>query len=146
MRTDTIFDLASLSKLFTSIVAMQQIQAGTLDLNATVASYLPDYASNGKGDITIADAAHPHLRAAGRPDPAAVAGYPDMPSRIKAILDTVPAVPGRQHLPVLRPEHALACSRCWQKITGKPLDDAGARRASPVRWACGHHVQPARLR
>ncbi len=53
MRTDTIFDLASLSKLFTCIVAMQQIQAGKLDLNATVASYLPEFATNGKGAITI---------------------------------------------------------------------------------------------
>jgi CubicO group peptidase (beta-lactamase class C family) len=38
MRTNTIFDLASLSKLFTCIVAMQQIQAGTLNVDATVAS------------------------------------------------------------------------------------------------------------
>src|SRR5215469_11707515 len=53
MRTNTIFDLASLSKLFTCIAAMQQIQAGRLDVNATVASYLPQFAVNGKDGITI---------------------------------------------------------------------------------------------
>lgn len=50
---DTIYDLASLSKLFTSIVAMQLVERGKLSLDATVASYLPQFAQNGKGDITI---------------------------------------------------------------------------------------------
>lgn len=53
MRNDTIFDLASMSKLFTTIVALQQAERGTIDLNATVASYLPDFAQNGKGTITL---------------------------------------------------------------------------------------------
>lgn len=53
MRNDTIFDLASMSKLFTTIVALQQVERGKLDLDATVASYLPDFARNGKGSITL---------------------------------------------------------------------------------------------
>jgi CubicO group peptidase (beta-lactamase class C family) len=52
MRTDTIFDLASVSKLFTSIVVMQQVEAGRIDLDAPVATYVPEFAENGKGDIT----------------------------------------------------------------------------------------------
>ena len=50
---DTLYDLASLSKLFTTIVAMHLVQAGTLSLDATVASYIPQFAQNGKGGITI---------------------------------------------------------------------------------------------
>ncbi|NEC69545.1 serine hydrolase domain-containing protein [Streptomyces sp. SID9727] len=53
MAEDTVFDLASVSKLFTSILAVQQIERGTLELEATVASYLPEFAGGGKQDITI---------------------------------------------------------------------------------------------
>ena len=53
MRTDTIFDLASVSKLFTSIIVMQQVEAGRIDLDAPMASYLPEFAENGKGAITV---------------------------------------------------------------------------------------------
>ncbi|MFC9246105.1 serine hydrolase [Streptomyces sp. NPDC057136] len=53
MAEDTVFDLASVSKLFTSILAVQQIERGELELEATVASYLPDFAGGGKQDITI---------------------------------------------------------------------------------------------
>jgi CubicO group peptidase (beta-lactamase class C family) len=53
MRKDTIFDLASMSKLFTTIVALQEAERGKIDLDATVASYLPDFAQNGKGAITL---------------------------------------------------------------------------------------------
>ncbi|MGH3453413.1 MAG: serine hydrolase [Nocardioidaceae bacterium] len=53
MRTDTIFDLASVSKLFTSIVVMQQVEAGRIDLDSPVATYVPEFAENGKRDITI---------------------------------------------------------------------------------------------
>lgn len=53
MAEDTVFDLASVSKLFTSILAVQQIERGTLELEAKVTSYLPDFARAGKQDITI---------------------------------------------------------------------------------------------
>jgi len=53
MTRDTVFDLASLSKLFTSVLAVQQIEHGTLDLEGRVASYLPDFGGAGKQDITI---------------------------------------------------------------------------------------------
>ena len=53
MRTDTIFDMASMSKLFTTIVALQEAERGKISLDATVASYLPGFAQNGKGTITL---------------------------------------------------------------------------------------------
>ena len=45
MRTDTIFDLASLSKLFTSIAVLQLVEAGQIDLDEPVAHYLPEFAT-----------------------------------------------------------------------------------------------------
>ncbi|MEV0551996.1 serine hydrolase [Streptomyces sp. NPDC050597] len=53
MAQDTVFDLASVSKLFTSILAVQQIERGALELEGKVASYLPDFGGAGKQDITI---------------------------------------------------------------------------------------------
>ncbi|WP_406165333.1 serine hydrolase [Streptomyces sp. NBC_00996] len=50
---DTVYDLASVSKLFTSILAVQQMERGALELEASVASYLPEFAGGGKQDITI---------------------------------------------------------------------------------------------
>ncbi|MEU6065555.1 serine hydrolase [Streptomyces sp. NPDC047082] len=53
MAEDTVFDLASVSKLFTSLLAVQQMERGTLELEATVASYVPEFGAAGKQDITI---------------------------------------------------------------------------------------------
>jgi CubicO group peptidase (beta-lactamase class C family) len=43
--TDTIFDMASVTKLFTSVLATQLISAGDLDPQAPVIDYLPEFAS-----------------------------------------------------------------------------------------------------
>ncbi|QHY93854.1 D-alanyl-D-alanine-carboxypeptidase/endopeptidase AmpH precursor [Streptomyces sp. S4.7] len=53
MAEDTVFDLASVSKLFTSILAVQRIERGTLALEERVASYLPDFGGAGKQNMTI---------------------------------------------------------------------------------------------
>ncbi|MEV6400377.1 serine hydrolase [Streptomyces sp. NPDC051907] len=53
MAGDTVFDLASVSKLFTSILAVQQIERGALELEAPAASYLPDFGGAGKQDVTV---------------------------------------------------------------------------------------------
>ncbi|MFF4169486.1 serine hydrolase [Streptomyces sp. NPDC001744] len=53
MAEDTVFDLASVSKLFTSILAVQQIERGALDLEAGITAYLPDFGGGGKRDVTV---------------------------------------------------------------------------------------------
>ncbi|MER6996697.1 serine hydrolase [Streptomyces sp. NPDC000410] len=53
MARDTVFDLASVSKLFTSILAVQQIERGALVLEERVAAYLPEFGAAGKQDITV---------------------------------------------------------------------------------------------
>ncbi|MBA3310902.1 MAG: serine hydrolase [Nocardioidaceae bacterium] len=54
-RTDTIYDLASVTKTFTAIAVMQQVEAGSVELDEPVATYLPDFAQAGKEDVTIRD-------------------------------------------------------------------------------------------
>jgi SSS family transporter len=54
MTEDTIFDMASLTKvLVTGTAILQLYEAGKLDLDAPVAKYLPDFAANGKQNVTI---------------------------------------------------------------------------------------------
>ncbi|MFJ6082225.1 serine hydrolase domain-containing protein [Streptomyces sp. NPDC092369] len=50
---DTPFDLASLTKLFTSVAAVQQIERGTLGVDARVGDYLPDFRAAARHGITI---------------------------------------------------------------------------------------------
>ena len=54
MTEDTVFDLASLTKvLATAPSVMQLYEQGRFRLNDPVAMYLPEFAANGKQDITI---------------------------------------------------------------------------------------------
>ncbi|MFE7128459.1 serine hydrolase [Streptomyces sp. NPDC057617] len=53
MAEDTVFDLASVSKLFTSILAVQRIERGALELEERVTAYLPEFGRAGKEDITV---------------------------------------------------------------------------------------------
>ena len=54
MTQDTIFDMASLTKpLMTATAVMQLCEQGKLSFNDPVAKYLPEFAANGKQDITI---------------------------------------------------------------------------------------------
>jgi CubicO group peptidase (beta-lactamase class C family) len=50
---DTIYDLASLSKLFTTIAALREIDNGRICICEPVAKYVPEFAQNGKGNVTI---------------------------------------------------------------------------------------------
>ncbi len=54
MTVDTIFDLASMTKcVATATAVMKLVQEGKIRLNDPVAAYLPEFAKNGKGNITI---------------------------------------------------------------------------------------------
>jgi len=54
MTVDTIFDLASLTKCIATTTAMMQLmEEGRVRLNDPVSAYLPDFAQNGKNQITV---------------------------------------------------------------------------------------------
>ena len=56
MTLDTVFDLASLTKcIATATSAMKLVEDGRIRLSDSVATYLPEFAQNGKKDITIRD-------------------------------------------------------------------------------------------
>lgn len=56
MTIDTIFDVASLTKVIATTTAMMQLEEqGKIKLNDPVVKYIPEFSQNGKADITIRD-------------------------------------------------------------------------------------------
>jgi uncharacterized protein YbbC (DUF1343 family)/CubicO group peptidase (beta-lactamase class C family) len=56
MVVDTIFDLASLTKVVaTTTSVMQLVEKGRIRLNDPVSKYIPEFGQNGKEDITVRD-------------------------------------------------------------------------------------------
>ncbi len=56
MTVNTVFDIASLTKVVaTTVAAMQLVEQGKVRLNDPVVKYIPEFGQNGKGDITVRD-------------------------------------------------------------------------------------------
>src|SRR5215469_6331707 len=56
MTIDTIFDLASLTKVVaTTTAVMQLVDQGKVRLNDPVVKYIPEFGQNGKADVTVRD-------------------------------------------------------------------------------------------
>ncbi len=53
MTVGTPFDLASVTKLFTAVAAVQQIERGTLGVDAEVGAYLPDFRGAARHGVTV---------------------------------------------------------------------------------------------
>ena len=54
MTSDTIFDIASLTKVVaTTTAVMQLVEQGKIRLNDPVGRYIPEFAQNGKQDVTV---------------------------------------------------------------------------------------------
>lgn len=52
-KIDTIYDMASLTKVFTAVAALRAMDEGKLELEKTVAGYMPEFAENGKENVTV---------------------------------------------------------------------------------------------
>jgi uncharacterized protein YbbC (DUF1343 family)/CubicO group peptidase (beta-lactamase class C family) len=54
MTPDTVFDVASLTKVVaTTTSVMRMVQLGQVKLNDPVGRYIPEFAQNGKGEVTV---------------------------------------------------------------------------------------------
>ena len=49
----TKYKIASITKVFTSVLILQLYEQGKIDLNRTIGAYLPDYAGEGKDKVTL---------------------------------------------------------------------------------------------
>ncbi|MBO0823920.1 MAG: beta-lactamase family protein, partial [Actinobacteria bacterium] len=158
MRTDTIFDIASLSKLFTTLVAVQQLERGTLPLNTPVASYLPGFGQRCKDHITIRQLLT-HTSGL-RPDLPFYKYQTRAEQRELLYSDKPQATPGTAY--IYSDLNLIALQFVLEKVTGRPLDalvrdgitrplgmtDTGynppAARRSRIAATDDQHVPPAK--
>ncbi|GHH93545.1 serine hydrolase domain-containing protein [Streptomyces capillispiralis] len=118
MAEDTVFDLASVSKLFTSILAVQQIERGALELEAAVASYLPDFGRAGKQDMTIR---HLLTHTSGFRAWIPLYNAPTYEEKVRLILDEKPAgPPGTAYL--YSDLNLISLQLVLEAVTGRTLD------------------------
>ncbi|MFF0715013.1 serine hydrolase domain-containing protein [Streptomyces bauhiniae] len=114
---DTPFDLASLTKLFTSVAALQQIERGTLGIDARVGAYLPEFAGASEHGVTVRQLL---THTAGLAPELPLYDYPDLTARLARLRAEPPtSKPGEylySDLGMLLLQHVL------ERITGRTLD------------------------
>ena len=122
MRPDSIFDLASLTKVCTALLVLQLVDRGKVELDAPLQKYLPEFTGAGKRAITIAMLlAHTSALPVG----AKVTGLPDNAARWKSVL-TTPLIKGGVPGQTFRYSSVglMVLGRLVEKVTGKSLDKA----------------------
>jgi CubicO group peptidase (beta-lactamase class C family) len=122
MRPDSIFDLASVTKVYTAILLLQQVDKGRVELNAPVIDYLPGFTGTGKAAITVAMLL---THTSGLPVGAKVTGLPDNTARWNAVL-TTPLVTGATPGNTFRYSSVglMIAGKIVEKVTGQRLDQA----------------------
>jgi CubicO group peptidase (beta-lactamase class C family) len=119
---DTIYDVASLTKLYTTVAGLRCIDQGLITLNGTVVTYLPAFGTNGKRNITILQLM---THTSGFPaDPEVglwMPQYPTYESRVQQILnESLVSVPGSAFL--YSDINYMTMMLVIEKVTGKRLD------------------------
>jgi uncharacterized protein YbbC (DUF1343 family)/CubicO group peptidase (beta-lactamase class C family) len=125
MTTDTIFDLASLTKLIATTPAiMKLVEQGKLRLNDPVAHYLPEFATNGKEQITLRMLLT-HTSGL-RPDPPLDDAKKGEEALLKSIeADTLVAPPGARF--IYSDTGFIVLAELVRRVSGMPLDEFAAR-------------------
>lgn len=143
VRPDTIFDLASITKLFTSIAVMDLVERGTVDLDLPVARYLPGFASNGKRRVTVRELLTHTSGLDAEPSPALWRGYADIPSRRAAVLNSpLASPPGTTYL--YSDINLMALGFLVEQLTGSTLDAVvGDRITGPLGMVDTGFTPPA---
>jgi serine-type D-Ala-D-Ala carboxypeptidase len=124
MRPDSIFDLASITKVFTALLVLRQIDRGAVDPAAPVARYLPEFAAGqarAKGSVTVAMLlAH----TGGVPVGLTLAGTSGDAARRAKVL-TTPLIPGAVPGSTFRYSSLglMVLGQLVEKVAGRALDD-----------------------
>lgn len=125
MREDTIFDVASVSKLFTSVVLVSQAEEGTLDLDARVAEYLPafDQSDPAKSPIVVRQLVS---HTSGMKPDMDLEPYPDNDARFAAVFkEPLQSAPGEEY--AYSDLNLITAARLLEEVTGEGFDDLVAR-------------------
>ncbi|MFE9094295.1 serine hydrolase domain-containing protein [Streptomyces sp. NPDC007264] len=117
MTLDTPFDLASLTKLFTAVAAVQQLERGTLGVDARVGAYLPDFHGAAEHGITVRQLL---THTSGLPPELPLYDRPSQAARLAALRAQAPVgEPGAYCYSDLNP---LLLQHVLERLTGRTLD------------------------
>nr|WP_223188220.1 serine hydrolase domain-containing protein [Streptomyces sp. TRM68416] len=117
MTVGTPFDLASLTKLFTAVAAVQQIERGTLGIDAEVGAYLPDFRGAARYGVTVRQLL---THTSGLRPELPLYDCADDTERVARLRAEVPlGVPGTYCYSDLNP---LVLQHVLERITGRGLD------------------------
>ncbi|MDX6354908.1 MAG: hypothetical protein QOF98_1811 [Streptomyces sp.] len=118
MRPDTVFDLASLTKLFTAVAAVRQIERGTLELDVPIARYVPGLTAAATYGITPR---HLLTHTSGLRPELPLYELPDAPARAARLAAEEPLIPPGSDR-CYSDLNLLLLQTVLEQITGRPLD------------------------
>ncbi len=145
MTVDTIFDIASLTKVVaTTTAVMQLVQKGDVRLNDPVAKYLPEFAQNGKEDITVRNLLT-HFSGL-RSDIDLTPPWEGRDTALRMALAETPAYsPGSRFL--YSDTNFIALGALVERVSGSTLDAYCARKIfTPLRMTRTRFLPPAAWR
>lgn len=146
MDTNTIFDMASVTKLFTATAVMQLWDEGKIDLDAPVAKYLPTFGVNGKNAVTVRELLT-HTSGLG-PDPSTPLF--DIPGarqdRIDYVLQLPLDYPPKTHY-IYSDSNFITLGALIEKISGEREDQFVHQHiAAPLHMSSTMYNPPANLK
>ncbi|MGH3736677.1 MAG: serine hydrolase [Micromonosporaceae bacterium] len=146
MREDSIFDMASVSKLFTTVVVLQLVEQGRIDLDGPVAGYIPDFAAEGKGAITVRQLlTHTSGMRAWIPLYSRYATPQERVDGVYASTLQPGATPGNQY--IYSDLGLITLGKIAETLTGKPLDVLVTERITgPLGMTDTMYNPPAELK
>lgn len=144
MTVDTIFDIASLTKVVATTTAIMQLsEAGKLDLHRLVANYWPAFANNGKSTITIADLLTHYSSLP--PDLPTTIRYAGYEAAMRAIEETEPTKTAGSNFVYSDIDFAVL-GELVRLVSGQPLDAYCARHIfSPLQMRRTGFLPPASM-
>ncbi|MEV1018839.1 serine hydrolase domain-containing protein [Streptomyces sp. NPDC050264] len=117
MSVDTPFDLASVTKLFTSIATVQQIERGTLGIDARIGAYLPEFTGAARCGVTVRQLL---THTSGLRPELPLYDARDAPARLALLRAEAPSSkPGEYRYSDL---NMLLLQHLLQRLTGRALD------------------------
>jgi CubicO group peptidase (beta-lactamase class C family) len=142
MTIDTIFDLASLTKVVaTTTSVMQLIESGKVRMNDPVAKYLPDFAQNGKDDITVRQLLTHYSGLAPDIDLNPPWEGKDAAYRL-SFAEKPQSAPGSQF--IYSDTNFITLGALVEKVSGEPLDQYCARHIfTPLKMLHTRYTPPA---
>jgi len=145
MTLDTVFDLASLTKVVaTTTAVMQLVELGKLRMNDPVAKYIPEFAQNGKEDITLRQLITHYSGLA--PDIELTPAFDSKESALRlAYAETPVQAPGSGF--IYSDTNFIVLGALVERISGEPLDVYSTKHIfAPLKMTRTRFVPPAAWR